>query len=50
MILTDDFVFVHYPKTGGTFVAKVLKELFERIDKPYETGHMHATCRRIPEQ
>jgi hypothetical protein len=24
MIITPDFVFVHYPKTGGTFVTHAL--------------------------
>ena len=28
MLITKDFVFVHIPKTGGTYVTKVLKELF----------------------
>ncbi|MCA9074653.1 MAG: sulfotransferase family 2 domain-containing protein [Planctomycetaceae bacterium] len=27
MILTDRFVFMHVPKTGGTFVTRVLREL-----------------------
>jgi Sulfotransferase family len=29
MILTDDFVFIHQPKTGGTFVTKMLSHLYE---------------------
>jgi len=29
MIITDDFVYIHYPKTGGTFVTKVLQELYQ---------------------
>lgn len=29
MILTDKFVYVHMPKTGGTFVAKVLQQIHE---------------------
>lgn len=33
MILTDRFVYIHQPKTGGTFVTKVL----ERLVKPPET-------------
>ncbi len=28
MILTEDFVFLHMPKTGGTFVAAMLAELY----------------------
>ena len=29
MIITEDFVYIHYPKTGGTFVTKVLQELYQ---------------------
>jgi len=29
MIITDDFVYIHYPKTGGTFVTKVLEQLYQ---------------------
>lgn len=29
MLITDRFVFVHMPKTGGTFVASVLKQIHE---------------------
>ncbi|MGB6012319.1 MAG: sulfotransferase family 2 domain-containing protein, partial [Desulfobacterales bacterium] len=28
-IITDDFVYIHYPKTGGTFVTHVLKRLYQ---------------------
>jgi hypothetical protein len=31
MIVTDKFVFLHYPKTGGSFVAHVLKKIHRRI-------------------
>jgi hypothetical protein len=31
MILTDDFVFIHEPKTGGTFVTKMLNRLYEPV-------------------
>ncbi len=34
MIVTDRFVFLHYPKTGGLFVAEVLKELHARLGLP----------------
>jgi hypothetical protein len=30
MIITDKFVFIHYPKTGGSFVEEVLKKLHKR--------------------
>lgn len=31
MIIADKFVFLHYPKTGGLFIADVLKKLHIRI-------------------
>jgi len=31
MIITDKFVFLHFPKTGGIFVTDVLKKLHARI-------------------
>jgi hypothetical protein len=46
MIVTPDFVFIHYPKTGGTFVTHILSRLygdrFVDLDK-------HGTCSDIPE-
>jgi len=30
MIITDRFVFLHVPKTGGTFVTSILEELHEK--------------------
>lgn len=33
MIVTAEFVFLHYPKTGGLFVAQVLKELHRRTGR-----------------
>lgn len=33
MIITDKFVFLHYPKTGGTFVTQVLERVHEKIQK-----------------
>ncbi len=44
MFITPDFVFVHMPKTGGTFVTKMLKKLYPdgiELDK-------HGTCSDIP--
>lgn len=29
MIITNDFVFINYPKTGSTFVRKVFNDIFE---------------------
>ena len=28
MIVTDKFVFVHFPRTGGTFITDVIKKFF----------------------
>jgi len=30
MITTDDFVFIHFPKNGGTFVTEVLRRIHNR--------------------
>ena len=62
MIITDRFVFIHMPKTGGTFVSEVLKQLHEsftpsRIDRLLRRGarssfrsiDIHGTCNAIPE-
>lgn len=46
MILTDDFVYIHQPKTGGTFVTKVLERLYAgRLVNTQK----HAGCTEIPE-
>lgn len=29
MVITKDFIFIHLPKTGGTFVTKILKEVYQ---------------------
>jgi hypothetical protein len=34
MIITDDFVYIHLPKTGGTFVTTIIKEIY-RFKKNY---------------
>lgn len=47
MIITPDFVFVHYPKTGGTFVTQMLSHLYG--DQLFNT-HKHGTCSDIPEE
>ncbi len=45
MILTPDFVFIHYPKTGGTFVTDVLCRLYG--DRCADVDQ-HATCSDLP--
>jgi hypothetical protein len=46
MIITPDFVFVHMPKTGGTFVSQLLKQIYG--EEAQEAAHKHATCDEIP--
>ena len=57
MILTDRFVFIHMPKTGGTFVTRALQRLhggWRTIPRPRTRyGPLvlmdkHGTCRDIP--
>ena len=59
MIATDRFVYVHPPKTGGTFVTAVLMELADRLGtrhvqmrtwrRPFVPAKLkHGTCRDIP--
>jgi hypothetical protein len=47
MILTPDFVYIHHPKTGGTFVTHVLSRLYGDRQMDVEK---HATCNDIPEE
>lgn len=54
MLLTDRFVFIHQPKTGGTFVTEMLERLLARR-KSARGGpalvntEKHGTCDDIPE-
>ncbi len=48
MIATEDFIFIHAPKTGGTFVTKVLNELYS--DNLKEIAHKHAYAKEIPKE
>jgi hypothetical protein len=61
MIITDRFVYIHYPKTGGTFVSTVLDRLYKSeattpaagfvdtgIAKTPGVGGKHGTCQEIP--
>lgn len=46
MIVTDHFIFMHVPKTGGSFVRNILKnELFNWNTR--EVGHHHSGVRDI---
>ncbi|MCE2026810.1 sulfotransferase family 2 domain-containing protein [Sessilibacter corallicola] len=46
MLITDDFVFVHMPKTGGTFVQNMLQKIYPNAT----TLETHLTCSDIPQQ
>lgn len=53
MIITDQFVYLHQPKTGGTFVTAMLQQLSERVPSFNVTSIeklKHAGIRRIPEE
>lgn len=47
MILTDDFVFIHQPKTGGTFVTESLSRLYEPVTKRGMVKHWLGRGRRV---
>ena len=47
MLLTPHFVFLHMPKTGGTFVRQALLDTLPESTK-VETLWNHAPARRIP--
>lgn len=54
MIITPDFVYIHQPKTGGSFVTRVLQSLYtgRAIHDPQvpapQSFHKHGTCSDIP--
>ena len=31
MIITDKFVYIHLPKTGGTFVEKIIEKVYRNM-------------------
>lgn len=47
MLITPDFVFIHMPKTGGTFITEMLRQVYG--DTAVEAGRKHATCDEIPD-
>lgn len=50
MILTDDLVYIHMPKTAGTFVTHILTRVYGlgRFVNTDELGTKHGTCSDIP--
>src|ERR687891_179097 len=46
MIVTDEFVFVHLPRSGGTFVSEIIKKFFPSA---YEIGH-HLSRELLPKE
>ena len=49
MVITDDFVYIHIPKTGGTFVETALRSVME-ADRVRRSGRKHGTVADIPEE
>jgi len=47
MMITPDFVFVHFTKTGGTYVTKMLARVYG--DRAVDVDQ-HGTCNDIPEE
>jgi hypothetical protein len=52
MLLTDDFVYIHQPKTGGTFVTRTLERLYQGRARRggFIDTHKHGTCSDVPEE
>jgi hypothetical protein len=53
MLLTDKFVYIHYPKTGGTFVTEILEKIHQNSDlgnliNTTTVGTKHGQCWEIP--
>jgi len=52
MLLTKQFVYIHLPKTGGTFVESVLTRLYSHYADPnsFFSVNKHGSCREIPRE
>ena len=48
MIATKDFVFIHAPKTGGTFITEALKKIYPNDLK--DIADKHAYAKDIPNE
>jgi hypothetical protein len=62
MFITDDFIFIHFPKSGGTFVVKMLEQacntchklsahliLDDKVPNTDEPYGQHGGCEQIPD-
>lgn len=47
MLLTDRFVYIHMPKTGGTFVTSVLERLHALPKRTFPLSLYDKTCRTL---
>ena len=64
MIITDKFIYIHMPKTGGTFVTKILEQIYgtngkstfwEKIRQSlsgtkFDNKNKHGFCFQIPSE
>jgi hypothetical protein len=50
MIFTPDFVFIHFTKTGGTFVTQMLARLYGDRFVDVRSPNEHGTCNDVPEE
>ena len=49
MVISDDFVFLHAPKTGGTFLTEVLTEVYtHHLQRRLICTNKHGGVERIP--
>jgi hypothetical protein len=49
VILSDEFVYLHQPKTGGTFVCEVLADIYAgRTGRKYTNWNKHGGVESIP--
>ncbi len=51
MILTNDFIYIHQPKTGGTFATYVIERLYQGGGRKHGgivNTAKHATCSDVP--
>jgi hypothetical protein len=48
VLISDELVFLHGPKTGGTFVTEVLTDVFTRLSRPLLNQDKHGGVDDIP--